>query len=258
MPDHEASPDRVGLYYDDWTGRYEESFGDTFQACRPADTADLHRYILDSSGIRDGERVLDAGCGVCGPSRYFASHRDIAIDAVTVSAAQVAVANRMNAEAGLRGRVAVHLGDFHKLDELFPDSTFDRALFLESLSHAADPLEPLLSVFKVLKPGGVVYIKDFFQKDYDDPAVQQFVQETIDRVDRAFVLKTPRLDHTIQALEQAGFVAQRVQPVGFENDLAAWRAFNGGHQFDLYAGRDPVEWSEWLELRFQKPIDAVP
>lgn len=249
-----VDPEQVGLYYDEWTPRYRASFGDTFQAFRPAETTELHRYILESAGVRDGERILDAGCGVCGPSIFFASHREITIDAVTVSKAQVAVARRLVTEAGLDDRITVHLADFHKLHERFAEATFDRVLFLESLSHAADPLEPIRSVFNVLKPGGIVYIKDFFEKPYGDAGKQQRVREVIARVDRAFVLKTPRLAHTVSALEQAGFSEQHVGPVGLINDTAVWANFNRAHEFDLFSGKEPIEWCDWLELRFQKPL----
>ena len=256
--DDETSPERVGLYYDQWTPQYQASFGNTFQACRPTEADELHDYILDSAGVRDGEHVLDAGCGVCGPSIFFAGRRDITIDAVTVSASQVAAARGLIAEAGLNDRIAVHLGDFHKLHELFAEASFDRVLFLESLSHAADPTEPLRSVFKVLKPGGVVYIKDFFVKDYADRERQQRVRETIARVDRAFVLKTPRVEHTVGALNAIGFIERHIGRVGFRSDIAAWMDFNQTHAFDLYGGKEPLEWCDWIELRFEKPVGAVP
>lgn len=246
------TPERVGRYYDEWTPRYRASFGDTFQACRPKETDDLHRYLLESAGVVDGERILDAGCGVCGPSVYFATHRRVAIDAVTVSNEQAATARRLVADACLSDRITVHHGDFHRLDELFAPTTFDRVLFLESLSHAADPMEPLRAAFAVLKPGGTVYVKDFFEKHHDDAGERRRAQETIVRVDRAFAVKTPRLDRTLAVLQRIGFVRRHVGPVGFTNDLAVWARFNRAHDFDLYQG-EPVEWSEWLELRFEKP-----
>lgn len=245
---------RVGLYYDEWTPRYQAVFGDTFQACRPSETDDLHNYILESAGVQDGERILDAGCGVCGPSIHFAAHRKIKIDAVTISSAQVSTARRLVAEAGLGRQITVHQADFHELNKTFPEATFDRVLFLESLSHAADPMQPLESVFKVLKPGGVVYIKDFFEKEHTDIDKRRLVQEVIARVDRTFVVRTPRVGHTVRALEQIGFKKQHVGPMGFRNDDSVWIKFDQAHKFDLFAGIGPVEWSEWLELRFQKPL----
>lgn len=253
MSTDDLNPESVGRYYDEWTAYYRASFGDTFQACRPAESVELHRYIMERAGIRDGERILDAGCGVCGPSIYFASHRNVAIDAITVSKAQVATARQLVAEASLSEKIQVHLADFHKLHELFPEGTFARVLFLESLSHAADPRGPLQSVFKVLKPGGVVYIKDFFERQYETVVKQRLVRETIDRVNRTFVLKTPNLSHTVRALGEIGFRKQLIEPVCFANDISVWASFNQAHNFDLFGGKEPFEWSDWVELRFEKP-----
>lgn len=253
MPDDDLSPERVGQYYDEWTDRYRSCFGDTLQACRPAQAADLHQYILERAGIRDGERILDAGCGVCGPSLYFASHRDVAIEAVTVSRDQVETARQLVAQAGLAGRITVRLADFHKLEESFPPATFDRVLFLESLSHAQDPAGPLLSAFNVLKPGGVVYIKDFFERPGQTADERRRVREAIARVDRTFVLHTPNLQHTVRRLTQAGFHQDWIEPVGFPSDNSVWLGFNAAHRFDLYGGEEPLQWCDWLELRFAKP-----
>jgi SAM-dependent methyltransferase len=256
MPESRPRPQDVGDYYDQWTSRYQESFGDTFQAYRPAEITDLHRYILESSGVRDGERILDAGCGIGGPSRYFASHRDISIAAVTISPAQAVEGRRLNAEAGLDERIATYLADFHRLHELFPPASFDRVLFLESMSHASDALGPLQSAFRVLKPGGTVYIKDFFQKACADPVMQRRVKDVIARVDREFRVATPLLDRLVGALGEAGFARDYVRPLGFDNDLAVWLKFNTAHDFELYGGQEPVQWCDWMELRFHKPPGA--
>lgn len=253
MSNDDLNPERVGQYYDEWTPSYLSWFGRTFQACRPGELDQLHRYIMERSRIRDGERILDAGCGVCGPSIYLANHRDITIDAVTVSQTQVATARQFVTEASLGGRIQVHLADFHKLHELFPEQTFDRVLFLESLSHAPDPTGPLQSAFRVLRPGGVVYIKDFFERSSDNTEQQKALRETIERVNRSFCVKTPSLPHTVRALSEIGFRKQLVQPVGFANDISVWAGFNRAHHFDLYNGKEPFEWSDWIELRFEKP-----
>lgn len=257
MAETPLSPESVGEYYDQWTERYFAGFGDTFQACRPTHTADLHQYILERSGIRDGERVLDAGCGICGPSLYFASHRDLLIDAVTVSEHQVTMARERVRRAGLEGKVKVYLADFHRLDDHFPAARFDRVLFLESLSHSADTLAALRSVFRVLRAGGVVYIKDFFEKQCDCDEERRRVREVIERVNRTFVLKTPVLRRTVELLREVGFVQLSMGSVEFPNDTSVWRRFNDLHAFDVYGGNPPFPWSDWCELRFMKPISAV-
>jgi sterol 24-C-methyltransferase len=253
MANEDVTPEVVGKYYDEWTERYRSSFGDTFQAYRPASSVELHQYILEHSGIRDGDRVLDAGCGICGPSIFFASHRNVAIDAVTVSKQQVQTARQLVAQAGLGDKIRVHLADFHQLEDHFSEATFDRALFLESLSHAAEPAGPLRSVFNILKPGGVVYVKDFFEKQCDTEAERGLVHEVVERVDRTFALRTPSLQHTIDAISQIGFRQLHAEPIRFTSDNSVWRRFNDAHDFDLYGGKEARQWCDWLELKFERP-----
>lgn len=254
MADPSLIAESVGEYYDEWTDRYQSSFGDTFQACRPTNPLDLHRYVMECSGIRGGERILDAGCGICGPSLYFAKHRDVLIDAVTISRVQVATGNRRVAEAGLDSKIKVHLADFQRLNEYFPESTFDRVLFLESFCHSADPGTTLRGVFKVLKPGGVVYIKDFFEKQCDTEVERRLVRKVVDRVHQTFLCRAPRIRDTVELLKLVGFRQQTVEPVKFSPDHSIWRHFNEAHEFDLYDGQTPYEWSDWLSLRFEKPM----
>jgi cyclopropane fatty-acyl-phospholipid synthase-like methyltransferase len=253
MVNENVTPEKVGKYYDEWTERYRASFGDTFQACRPADSVELHRYILERSGIRDGDRVLDAGCGICAPSIFIASRRNVVIDAVTVSKRQVETGRQLVAQVGLADKIRVRLADFNRLEDHFSEGTFDRAIFLESLSHAAEPGVALRSVFNVMKPGGVVYIKDFFEKQCDTEVERRLVREVIERVDRAFALRTPSLPHTMSAITQIGFRQVCVEPIRFTSDNSVWRNFNDAHSFDLYGGKDPCQWCDWLELTFERP-----
>src|SRR5262249_26000618 len=144
------------------TEKYLEFFGESIQAHRPSREEDLLDYLMTQAGIRDGQHVLDAGCGVCGPARHFARKRQITIEAVTISPVQVQIARERNRDPGLGDRVNVTLGDFHQLAGIYGREAFDLAYFLESLSHSSRPGEVLRSVYEVLKPGGIVYIKDFF------------------------------------------------------------------------------------------------
>src|SRR5688572_29391391 len=88
------TPAGVKTYYEDWTDRYIKTFGNTFQSFRTTDMADLFNYMIANSGMKDGQRVLDAGCGVCGPATYFASKLNIQLDAVTISPLQCSLAEQ--------------------------------------------------------------------------------------------------------------------------------------------------------------------
>lgn len=249
-----ASPDEIGAYYDSWTDRYRADFEDTFQAARPANRFDLNQYLMERSGLRDGDHVLDAGCGVCGPSMHFAQNRNLTIKAITVSEYQVTEARKSIQKAGLTGKISVQKGDFHHLPAMFKSSDFDRAVFLESFSHASDPMSVLSGAYQLLKPGGTLYIKDFFAKEYADPKDHARAQSAIAKINKVFFLRTPSLPETVALLEKIGFQKQRIEPLQFELDTKVWMQFNTRHGFDLYSGQQPIEWCDWLELLYVKPI----
>lgn len=248
-----TSPEQISEYYDEWTSRYMDVFGDTFQACRTSRVEDLHEYFLSQAGLRDGQRVLDAGCGVCGPSIYFANKRKIQIEAVTISSFQKEKALEHIEQFELRDRIHVQQGDYHHLPDLFPSNYFDTILFLESFSHAINPEHVLQGAYKVLKPGGVLYIKDLFRKRGANEEEQDRIDRVIMKVNQAFRTITPDCDCAVGIMKDLGFEEVFVTPVKFIQDLEVWNKFDETHDFDLFEGATPFQWVDWLELKFRKP-----
>ena len=246
-------PSDVRRYYDEWTEKYLEFFGESIQAHRPSRESDLLDYLMTQAGIRHGQHILDAGCGICGPARHFARHRQCTVEALTISPVQAAIAGERNRAAGLDARIHVTVGDFHELTGIYGRETFDLVYFLESLSHSSRPDQVLRSVYEVLKPGGIVYIKDFFILVRDTPEEQERVLKVIERIDATFAVKSPWPSDIRDALRRAGFLPLLVTNPRFEDDRSVWRQFAGKHQFDLYGDQEPFECWEWLEMRSQKP-----
>ena len=206
---------------------------------------------MTRAALRHGQRVLDAGCGVCGPARYFAAHRDLQIDAITISAVQAEMARARNIAAELDHRIHVAVGDFHRLTDVYPREQFDAVYFLESLSHSSRPGDALASVFEVLKPGGTVYVKDYFIRACDEAAEQARVLEVVARVDRLFATKTAWVADIRGAFTQAGFLPLWVARPQLEVDNARWQQFERRNAIDLFDGR-PL-------LRLVRVVgDAVP
>jgi len=137
-------------------------YGSTFQAHRPENIEDLHSYLFGQIGFQEGERILDAGCGVCGPAIYFAKNCKVHIEALTNAEKQVAEAKKMISLASLKGSIEVNLGDFHELDKIYAPESFDRIYFLESFGHAKNKKAVIESAWRVLKYDGILYIKDYF------------------------------------------------------------------------------------------------
>jgi SAM-dependent methyltransferase len=84
----------------------------------------------------------------------------VVVDAVTISEVQAGVGRSLIKAEGLADRISVHLEDFHRTS--FEAERFDGAMFLESFGYTDAPNELCLELWRVLKPGGFVYMKDLF------------------------------------------------------------------------------------------------
>ncbi len=244
--------DSVKDYYDDWTGRYIESFGDIFQAARARCDDDLIAHVVRMAGMRGGMRVLDAGCGVCGPSIRIARIVDVAIDAVTISPVQAELARERVREAGLSDRITVHLGDFAALPTLFEPDRFDRIFFLESLCHARDLDEVTRGCREVLRPGGQVYVKDFYRKPYEDPQQRAWSEVVMERVEKEFVLSVRDISEVCDALARAGLYRTYCTKLGFDVSFTVSERFAADNRIDVYVGGQPINWGDWYDVAFHK------
>jgi len=166
----DAQRERVRAFYDQWTPVFLAGYGTTLQAGfakRDADSpadADASAVLLASrAGVRDGDRILDAGCGVGGPALAIAAvHPRAGIHGVTLSAVQAGVGRRLVDEAELAGRVTITQADFHDLP--FPDASFDVVLFLESCGYSSARGALFAEAARVVRPGGRIYVKDVFAR----------------------------------------------------------------------------------------------
>lgn len=249
----ELSSARVARYYDDWHERYMAAFGDTFQSQRTGELGELFTHIADQAELIPGMRVLDAGCGIAGPALWLARHRGVNVSAVNISAVQVAEARERIGAAGLGDRVVVSLGDYHRLEELYPPAAFDAVLFLESLVHSDHPQAALAAAHRVLKPGGVLYVKDLFQRAHiADRTERARVRKVVANVNRYFCLNVKDQHDFLAALRGAGFALEwlREPPLPTQHDLG--NAFVAANAIDIYEG-PPVTFLDWLELKARKP-----
>jgi len=118
----------------------------------------ITRRVGDGLGLRAGERVLDAGCGVGGPAVQLHREFGVRVTGVTISAVQATEATARAAEAGVGGSVDFQHGDYRSLR--FADGSFDAVVAIESLMHAADLGEALAELRRTLRPGGRLGISD--------------------------------------------------------------------------------------------------
>ena len=216
--------DAVRAYWDGAHDAYLTHVGTTFQAGRITagdSMRESNLWLARAAGLGAGFRALDAGCGVCGPGIDIA--REIAglrIVGITLSGRQTATAAALIREAGLSDRIQVVNGDYHVLP--FADRTFDAVFFLESIGYASSLTPLFTSVYRVLRPGGSLFVKDVFRRErlWSDQEGHELAE-----FDQVYAQRTPTLQECVEAAGSAGFTGVSTRDLSDVVSTAhAWRA----------------------------------
>jgi len=147
-------------------------------AADPRSAGRQERYALEGVGARDlmarrtaasqaaflinylraGMRVIDVGCGggsiTLGLAKVVAPGEVVGVDS---EAAQVDIARHSAKDAAVLN-IRFEVGNAYELDHA--DESFDAVLANTLLTHLSDPLRALREFRRLVKPGGVVGVRD--------------------------------------------------------------------------------------------------
>ncbi len=240
-----SRPEQVGEFYDQYNDKFLKTYGDIIQAFRTTDVSILLDYQIQAIGLETDQRVLDAGCGVCGPALYFAEHAGVEVEAVTVSEEQVQQATSRIQAAGFQKRVNVQKADYHRLKEYFPTDHFDAIYFLESFGHSYDHAQAIRSAWEVLKPGGVLYIKDLFRKIAVLPEHEEKIDYEISRINAAYRYNIADLYDVLHALRKQGFILSVMKTIDLK--LEEFENLTISNDFQELTGIAVIEsWEDYI------------
>ena len=228
------SSDSVANSYDEWTedGILEFYWGDHIHLGHYGSPpqrkdfltakADFVHEMVRWGGLAQlpsGTTVLDVGCGIGGSSRILAQDYGFAVTAITISPQQVKRAQELTPQ-GLN--VQFRVDDAMALS--FPDASFDVVWSIEAGPHMPDKAVFASELMRVVKPGGVLVVADWNQRDdrqqplnfWEKPVMRQLLDQWSHP---AFA----SIEGFAELLEATGFVEGEVTTADWtEQTLPSW------------------------------------
>ena len=188
---------RVQEFYNNALPCYEQIMGDRWHHADPDALAAglprlrgceiLEERIAALCGLGAGDRALDFGSGIGGPTLHMARVTGASFIGVSNNERLNAQARARAARAGLAGRVT-----FQTLDDLeykalpFPDGSFQAVTFFESVCHVPDRPALFRELARVLAPGGRLGGMDWIQRPFGmyqtDAEIAGFIQPVNDAI----------------------------------------------------------------------------
>ncbi|WP_369165152.1 class I SAM-dependent methyltransferase [Streptomyces sp. AFD10] len=157
--------------------------------------------------LREGDRLLDVGCGWGSMAIHAARHHGARVTGITLSREQAALARKRVADEGLTDRVEIRVQDYRDVD----DGPYDAISSIGMAEHVGSVRyrEYADDLYALLKPGGRLLNHQIArrpEKDEDAYRIDAFID--------AYVFpdgELAPLGRTLTLLEEAGFEARDVE-----------------------------------------------
>lgn len=170
---HATTEDYLKYYQTDWHHHMHYGFDrDLPRGGNP--TEHMVRYMAGLAALKNGDRLLDAGCGVGGSSIFLARTMGCRCVGITLVESQGRLAKRFAAASAQKepgsplARFIVN--DFHA--PAFKPGAFDVVWALESFDHAVDKEAWVATMYAMLRPGGRLVVADGFRGTKPSDPVQ--------------------------------------------------------------------------------------
>ncbi|MFC4625131.1 class I SAM-dependent methyltransferase [Daeguia caeni] len=174
------------------------------------------RHIAAKLLVREGDKVLDIGCGWGGMGLYLARHLKANVTGVTLSEEQYGIANKRAEEEGLADRAKFLLTDYRSIHD-----RFDRLVSVGMFEHVGVGHfgEYFQHVARLLKPDGIFLLHSIGRAD-GPGATNPFIRKYI--FPGGYI---PALSEVLPHIEKAGLYVTDIEilRLHYAETLKAWR-----------------------------------
>jgi tocopherol O-methyltransferase len=199
----------------------------------------LIEHLAQLTNVKPGSDILDIGCGFGGSSLYLAKNYGAAVIGITNSPVQVQMAIKAAAKERLNAKFLLMDAEAMGLRK-----QFDLLWCVESISHYQHRAAFFASAAKLVKPGGVFAMTDWFKKENLTPAE---ARKFIDPIEKGMLVELQVMDDYEDYLTSSGLqiVHREILTehcaktwdlcLDIINDKALWKlALEHGPQFVAY------------------------
>jgi len=123
----------------------------------------LNKVLAGKGEVKDGDIILDAGCGQGASSIWLAENYDVQVTGITLVPHQVSKAQKEARKNNLENRVSFYQQDYTSTE--FKDESFSLIWACESMCHAKYKLDFYKEAFRLLKPGGRLICADYIRTE---------------------------------------------------------------------------------------------
>jgi len=161
----------------------------------------LIEHLAQLAGVKPGSEILDIGCGLGASTLYLAKNYKAAVTGITISEVQVEMATKAAATEQLDAKFLLM-----DAEAMHFQKQFDLLWSVESISHYQRREEFFASAAKLLKPGGLFAITDWFKKENLTPAE---TKKFIDPIEKGMLVELQIMDDYEHFLTSNGLQIMR-------------------------------------------------
>jgi len=213
---YDVSNEFFSLFLDDSTTYSCAIFSRGAQTLEEAQEEKLE-MVARKLALKEGERVLDVGCGWGSFPLWAATRHGASVLGITLSPPQAERARQRAEAAGVADRVEIRVMDYRDL----AGERFDAISSIGMVEHVGEVQidEYARTLARLLEPGGRLLNHGIARLRHSDPAAGPFSERYV------FPDAEPlHLSRVLLALERAGFVTRHVEEFGadYAETLRHW------------------------------------